>query len=58
MAQAYSQIIEHLIRDLNAKPFHSNNSLIAMASAQPNARAAKRRVDRSLPTGLDGENRR
>jgi hypothetical protein len=52
MAQAYPQIIEHLIRDMNAKPFHDNNSLTAMAS---NA-GSDATVERSLPTGLDGEN--
>jgi hypothetical protein len=44
MAQPYPQIVEHLIRDMNPKRFHSDNSLLAMASGQPNAQAMSRGV--------------
>jgi hypothetical protein len=33
MAQPYSQIVEHLIRDMNPKRFHDN--LLVMASRTP-----------------------
>jgi len=42
MAQPCLQIVEHLIHDMNPKRFHYNNSLLAMASGQPNARHAIR----------------
>src|SRR5271157_1209443 len=38
MAQPCPQIVKHLICDMNPKRFHCNNSLLAMASVQPNAR--------------------
>jgi hypothetical protein len=36
-AQPHPQIVEHLIRDINSKPFHCN-SLVAMASWNTRAR--------------------
>jgi hypothetical protein len=44
MAQPCSQIVEHLIRDMNPKRFHYNNSLLAMAGSQSNAQAMSRGV--------------
>jgi hypothetical protein len=36
MAQPCPEIVEHLIRDMNPKRLHYNNSLLAMACGQPN----------------------
>jgi hypothetical protein len=36
MVQPCPQIVEHLIRDVNPKRFHYNNSLSAMACGQLN----------------------
>jgi hypothetical protein len=44
MAQPCPQIVKHLIRDVNPKRFHYNNSLLAIASGQPNAQAMSRGV--------------
>src|SRR5215472_1010771 len=42
MAQPRSEIVEHLIRDMNPKRLHYNNSLLAVACGQPKGSFAYR----------------
>jgi hypothetical protein len=44
MAQPCPQIVEHLIRDVNSKRFHYNDSHLAIAIGQPNAQAMSRGI--------------
>ena len=45
MMQPCPQIVEHLIRNMNPKRFHYNNSLSATASGQSNPRASLDHLD-------------
>ncbi len=48
VAQACPQIVEHLIRDVNPKWFHNNNSLWEMAP-QPAGRLVRKRIPLRVP---------